>query len=259
MRKFRYFLIALLVLQIAVASTWASKDDCGEPPNQPPKPAVEANKENPGVNNDYDTVVEEEIDPGVIYLSVINGDQPKANKCGLNPSNDPAQWTGWGGPLNADNMTIGEGAGTRNDIVIGGILFERGVGSHAPATLIYPLTGDNYVRFECYVGMSDEKEAGLECGHGGSGVFIFEVDGKEMFKSERLVGGEGGENVPAVKVEFDIPGGAKELMITLADAGDGNSCDHSCLGDAKLLTGRARPVEPGGKAATLWGSIKASY
>jgi hypothetical protein len=80
-----------------------------------------------------------------------------------------------------------------------------------------------------------------------------------MFESERLVGGEGGENVDAVKVEFDIPKGAQELRITLADAGDGVSCDHSCLGDAKLLTGRARAVEPGGKAATVWGQIKASY
>ena len=259
MRKLCYFLVVSVIFQMVVFGAWASKEDCGEQPNVPPKPAVEEDKENPNVNNDYDTVVEEEIDPGIIYLTVINGDQPKANKCGLNPSNDPGQWTGWGGPLNADNMTIGEGAGTRNDIVIGGILFERGIGSHAPATLVYSLTGDNYARFECYVGMSDEKEAGLECGHGGSGVFIFEVDGKEMFESERLVGGEGGENVDAVFVEFDIPKGAQELTITLSDAGDGNSCDHSCLGDAKLITGSARAVEPGGKLSTLWGGIKAAY
>jgi len=252
-----YCLVVLAVFQMAVVGVWASKEDCGAPPNQPAKPAVEVKEEDPNMNNDYDTVIEEEIDPGVIYLSVINGAQPKANACGLNPSGGVL--TGWGGPLDADNMSIGEGMGTRNDIVIGGILFERGVGSHAPATLIYPLTGDDYVKFEGYVGMSDEKEMGLECGHGGSGVFAFEVDGKEMFRSERLVGGEGGQNVDAVFVEFDIPKGAQELTIKLEDAGDGNSCDHSCLGDAKLLTGRARAVEPGGKATTTWGRIKASY
>ncbi len=251
--------MVLVIFQIAVAGVWASKDDCGEQPNVPPIPAVEVDKEDPNVNNDYDTFIEEEIDPGVIYLSLINGDQPKANACGLNPSNDAAQWTGWGGPLDADNMTIGEGAGTHNDIVIGGILFERGIGSHAIGTFVYPLTGDNYVKFEGYVGMSDEKEMGLECGHGGSGVFVFDVDGKEMFESDLLVGGEGGENVDAVFVEFDIPGGAKKLTITFGDGGDGVSCDHSCLGDAKLLTGRARAVEPGGKATTVWGRIKASY
>lgn len=259
MKKRYCCLIAFAIFQIAVVGAWASKADCGDPPNVPAKPVVEANKESPNVNNDYDTFIEEEIDPGVIYLSLINGDQPKANACGLNPSNDPGQWTGWGGPLNADNMTIGEGAGSRNDIVIGGILFERGIGSHAIGILVYPLTDDNYVRFEGYVGMSDEKEMGLECGHGGSGIFVFDVDGKKMFESERLVGGEGGENVDAVFVEFDIPGGAKELTITLGDAGDGNSCDHSCVGDAKLLTAGARAVEPGGKATTVWGRIKASY
>jgi hypothetical protein len=257
MKKLCYGIAVFVVFQMAIVVAWASKEDCGDPPNMPAKPAVEAKEESPNINNDYDTIVEEEIDPGVIYLTVINGAQPKANACGLNTSGGTL--TGWGGPLDADNMTIGEGAGTRNDIVIGGILFERGIGSHAIATLIYPLTGDDYARFECYVGMSDEKEAGLECGHGGSGVFIFDVDGKEMFKSELLLGGEGGENVDAVFVEFDIPAGAKELTITLSDGGDGNSCDHSCLGDAKLLTGAARAVEPAGKATTAWGRIKASY
>ena len=259
MKNLCYCLVVLAVFQVAVVSAWASKEDCGEPPNQPAKPAVEVKEEDPNVNNDYDTLIEEEIDPGVIYLTVINGDQPKPNACGLNPSNDALQWTGWGGPLDADNMTIGEGAGTRNDIVIGGILFERGIGTHAVAILIYPLTGDDYVKFEGYVGMSDEKEMGLECGHGGSSDFTFEVDGKEMFKSDRLVGGEAGQNVDAVFVEFDIPRGAKELTITIGNGGDNIDCDHACLGDAKLLTARARAVEPGGKAATTWGRIKASY
>jgi len=258
-KKLCYGLIAMALLQIFAVSAWASKADCGEPPNAPPKPATEVDEENPGVNNDYDQFVEEEIDSKIVYLSLINGSQPEPNGCGLNPSNPPAAWTGWGGPLVADNMTIGEGANTGNDIVIGGILFERGIGSHAVGTLVYALTARDYVKFEGYVGMSDEKEAGLECGHGGSGDFTFEVDGKEMFKSEKLVGGEAGLNVDAVKVEFDIPGGAKELTIILGDAGDGNSCDHSAVGDAKLLLAGARPVEPGGKAAALWGWIKASY
>ncbi len=156
-------------------------------------------------------------------------------------------------------MTIGEGAGSRNEIVIGGTYFERGIGSHAPGKLIYDLTGDIYKKFSCYIGMSDEKDAGLECGHGGSGIFIFSIDGKQVYKSDLLKGGEAGKNTPAVKVEFDIPSGAKELQIDLTDGGDGNSCDHSALGDPKLLTAAAMSVEPGNKSATLWGSIKGLY
>jgi hypothetical protein len=250
--------MVLAVLQMLAVSAWADKADCGELPNVPPKPSTEVNEESPNTQNDYDEVVEEEIDRGIIYLSLINGNQPTPNACGLNPKNELAQWTGWGGPLNADNMTIGEGPGTRNDIIIGGVLFERGVGTHAIGIIVYDLTGMDYTRFEGYVGMADEKDP-AECGHGGSCDFTFEVDAKEMFKSEVLLGTEGGENVEAVKVEFDIPSNAKELTITIGDGGDGVSCDHGCVGDAKLLTSGARPVEPGDKAATLWGRIKASY
>ena len=80
-----------------------------------------------------------------------------------------------------------------------------------------------------------------------------------MFKSELLTGGAAGVNTPALLVTFDIPSGAKELTIEMQDGGDGNGCDHSCLGDAKLLTRAALSVNSDKKATTLWGSIKASY
>ena len=158
MKRIYYCLIVLAVFQIAVASAWASKADCGAQPNDPPKPAVKVAAEDPNVNNDYDKVVKENTQAGIVYLTLVNGDQPTPNKCGLNPSNPAGEWTGWGGPLDADNMTIGEGPGTRNDIVIGGVLFERGFGAHSIGRYVYPLTGGNYARFECYVGMSDEKD-----------------------------------------------------------------------------------------------------
>ena len=260
MQKFCYFLVALFALQLAVTSTWATREECGDLANAPAKPIEEVDEDDLNFNNDYDTIVEEEIGPGVVYLTLINGDQPTPNACGLNPSNDAGLWTGWGGPLNADNMTIGEGAGSRNEIVIGGTYFPRGIGAHAVGTMVYDLTGMNYATFEGYVGMSDEKDVGLECGHGGSGDFTFEVDGDEMFKSEVLKGSDGaGANQPAVKVEFSIPAGAQELTVIFGDGGDGNSCDHSCLGDGKLLTASARAVGPNGKMAALWGGIKASY
>jgi len=261
MQRFYCFLIVLLVFQLAFISAWASKEDCGEPPNVPPIPIKEVNNEVFNVLNDYDEVVEESTGNGFIYLTAINGDQPKPNACGLNPSGGTL--AGWGGPLNADNMTIGEGAGSRNDIVIGGTYFERGIGSHSIATFIYDLTGAKYVKFEGYVGMSDEKDVGGggadSCGQDGTGDFIFDVDGTEMFASETLAGTTGGENTEAVKVEFDIPAGAKELTITFGDGGDGNGCDHSAMGDAKLMTSAAGAVEPGAKVTTLWGGLKASY
>jgi hypothetical protein len=241
----------------SAVGVWAAKGDCGDPPNEPAKPAEKVDTDDPNVQNDYSDMVAETA--GAVYLTVINGDQPTPNACGLNPSNDAAEWTGWGGPLDADNMTIGEGAGSRNDIVIGGILFERGIGTHTVGTFVYDLTGGDYIKFEGYVGMADEKDP-TECDHGGSGDFTFTVDGTEMFKSDVLTGTEGGENVAAVMVEFDIPAGASELVIVCGDGGDGNGCDHSALGDAKLLiAGVETAVKPGGKLSTSWGAIKALY
>ena len=44
----------------------------------------------------------------LIFPSLV-ASQPKPNKCGLSPKNPEAEWTGWGGPIDTDNATIGEG------------------------------------------------------------------------------------------------------------------------------------------------------
>jgi len=253
-----FLAVAVLVSLGLAANVYAAREDCGDLPNPPQKPAQKVNKDDPNKNSDYDTVVEEDERPGVVYLSVINGDTPKPNACGLNPSNDAAEWTGWGGPLNADNVTIGEGVGTRNEIIIGGTYFPRGVGTHAAARLVYDLTGGDYRKFEAYIGMSDEKDP-TECNVGGTSEFIFSVDGKQMFKSDVLAGTEGGKNVPALFVEIEIPNGAKELEIRITVGPDDACGDHSALGDAKLLTPQALAVEPANKLPTTWGKIKGRY
>ena len=227
-------------------SVHAGKADCANLIGRGAKPVREVGWEEVGIQNDYDEVVKEDDRTGVTYLTFIGGSTPRPNRCGLNSKNSGDEWTGWGGPLDTDNATIGEGAGTRNEIVIGGVYFERGIGSHAVATIIYDLSGDDYLKFEGYIGMSDEKDPG-ECGHGGSGHFVFNIDGKEVFKSGRLLGTDGGRNVEAVKVEIDIPANARELEIIMGDGGDGISCDHSAIGDAKLLNAQALTVEPANK------------
>ena len=249
----------IVMLSIGLAfSVSAGKADCENIDGDGAKPVKEVGKEDAAAQNDYDEVVEEDDRQGVTYLAFIGGSQPKPNNCGLNPKNAEAEWTGWGGPIDTDNATIGEGGGTRNEIVIGGIYFERGIGSHSVATVVYDLSGGDYLKFEGYVGMSDEKDP-AECGHGGSGDFIFSVDGKEVFKSDTLMGTDGGDNVEAVRVEFDIPANAKELEIIMGDGGDGAGCDHSAIGDAKLLNAQALAVEPANKLPTIWGHLKDSY
>lgn len=197
---------------------------------------------------------------GVVYLALAGGSSSKPNACGLVPKNDKAKWAGWGGPLVDDNASIGEGPGTRNFITIGGVRFERGIGTHAAAQFVYDLTGASYSKFSGYVGMDDEKDGGLaapECGNGGSSDFIFSVDGKQMAKSGALKGVDAKAQVPAMLIEFVIPAGSKELVIDITDGGDGNSCDHADIGDPKLaLAGSATAVDPVGKSALTWGDLK---
>jgi hypothetical protein len=252
------FALGILLIVGLVFSVYADKSDCTNLDGDGAKPITKVADEDPGVQNDYDMVIEEDDRAGVVYLALIGGSQPKANGCGLIPKNPVGEWTGWGGPLNFDNATIGEGATTRNHIVIGGIYFERGFGVHAVGTFVYDLTGDDYVKFEAYVGMSDEKDPG-DCGHGGSSHFTFSVDGNEVVATETLQGAVDGENVEAFKVEFDIPANAEELTIVMGDGGDGIGCDHSAIGDAKLITSQATAVEPANKLPTIWGHLKARY
>ena len=82
---------------------------------------------------------------------------------------------------------------------------------------------------------------------------------KQVFKSEQLLGTDGGKNVDAVKVEFDISANAKELEIIMGDGDDEISCDHSAIGDTKLLNAQALAVEPANKLPTIWGHLKDSY
>lgn len=258
MKRAFFCIMAVAVLQMFAVSAWADRADCGPLPNEPEKPLEKVAVQDPTVNNDYDTVVRENTQAGIVYLTLVNGSQPTPNACGLNPSNDPAEWAGWGGPLDGDNVTIGEGPGTRNEITIGGVYFERGFGTHSIGTFVYPLTGGNYDRFHGYVGMSDEKDPD-ECDHGGSGIFTFTVDGTEMFASELLLGTDGGVEVAPVEVSFDIPAGAQELVVVAGDGGDGNSCDHSAVGDPKLIPPGLTSVSPTGRLSTTWGDIKSSY
>lgn len=218
----------------------------------------------PAKNVSFTKEVKADTKAGVVYLA-INGATPKADDCGLKAKNDAAQWTGWGGPLDSDNMSIGEGKGTRNLITIAGVRYERGLGTHAAATFVFDLTGGSYASFSAVVGMDDEKDGPIaggkytapECGHGGSSDFIFSIDGKEVKKSAVLKGVVDGNNGPPEEIKFDIPSGSKELTIRVTEGGDGASCDHADVGDAKLIPKSAGVgVEPKGKLAVSWGTIK---
>ena len=232
--------LLLATLCLTVFGARVREKVCVELEGNGDKPIRAVNAESLHVANDYDTIVSADTRDGVVYLSLIGGSQPRPNACGLTPKNPRAEWTGWGGPLDTDNATVGEGPGFRNKIVTGGYYFARGLGAHAVSTLVYDLSGDTYTRFEGWIGMSDEKDPGNRfCDDGGSSTFTFLLDGREVRRPLTLQGIIDREvNPRPVKVAFDIPSTARELKIVMGDGGDGINCDHPVIGDAKLLTSR---------------------
>ncbi|MBT7097769.1 hypothetical protein HN937_10375 [Candidatus Poribacteria bacterium] len=198
-------------------------------------------------------------DANAVYLSVVGGDTPTPNDCGLLASNDPALWMGWGGPLDVDNASIGEGPGTRNFVTIGGTRYARGIGTHSDATFGFDLSGGNYERFMAYVGMDDEKDAGAagagdSCGFGGTSEFTVSVDGSVVFESGLVTGMSGADNVAPVLVDVDVTG-ASDLEIAITGGDDGIGCDHAAIGDPKLQSS-STAVDPAGKTTTTWSTLK---
>ncbi len=137
---------------------------------------------------------------------------------------------GWG-QAHADRSV--DGAALR----IGGRTFEHGIGTHAESTIPLELQG-NGSHLSAWVGVDDETDKR------GSVVFHVEADGKELWNSGVMHGGDA-----AKEVSLDIAG-AKVLVLHVTDAGDGIDYDHADWADAKveMKEGKPRlqlpPVEP---------------
>ena len=99
----------------------------------------------------------------------------------------------------------------RRDLLIesGGVIFSTGIYAHAPAEHRYDLGGKwNRLKGLC----------GLASGSRGSVVFVISLDGKEKWRSRTTKSGA------LRRYDIDLTG-AKELRLTVEDAGDGTGSD----------------------------------
>ena len=86
--------VCCLFFALATYMVEAGVTSCSPISDKPAKPAKKVAKEDVKVENDYDKVIAPKEGEGVHYLTVVSGDSPKPNKCGLLASNDPAKWAG---------------------------------------------------------------------------------------------------------------------------------------------------------------------
>lgn len=127
--------------------------------------------------------------------------------------------------LDPISATQGWGTLQRNQSVwekpmtIAGTHFLRGLGTHAPAELVYALDGA-YRHFEAWVGLDSAVR--------GSVTFDVYVDGVKRWESGRMQ-----YNDPPRRVEVELEN-AKELRLLAGDAGDDMQGDHANWGDVIL-------------------------
>lgn len=129
--------------------------------------------------------------------------------------------SGWG-------VAVANRSCTTNAITLAGTSYTNGVGVHATSVLHLQLDGGSR-RFHAVCGVDS-----LSANKRGSVVFRVMADGRSLFQSPKLAGGDAG-----VPVDLDVQG-VKRLTLLALDGGDGIDHDHADWADASLdVTGTA--------------------
>jgi alpha-galactosidase len=158
---------------------------------------------------------------GVVLIAVALAGRAQAENFGLDTLDLTQVQQGWG-EAHANKSVDG------NPLSVGGKRYEHGVGTHAVSTLRIGL-GGKAERFTATVGVDDE------IGKQGSVTFKISGDGKVLWESGVLRGGDPGKEV---SVELR---GVKTLILSAGDAGDGMNYDHADWADAKIVMTEGKP------------------
>ncbi|MGL5550608.1 MAG: NPCBM/NEW2 domain-containing protein, partial [Culicoidibacterales bacterium] len=111
------------------------------------------------------------------------------------------------------------------------IIYDKGLGTHANAEIVYQLPVDQYVRFQSYIGIEHDMSHRT-----GTVTFEVYVDGEKRYDSGVMKAGH-----PQKYFSLDITG-ASELKLVVTDAGNGNGADHATWGNPVLLSVSEVPV-----------------
>ncbi len=125
------------------------------------------------------------------------------------------------GPVEKDTSNGESKAGDGHPITIGGAVYPKGLGAHAPGSIEYYAAG-TCTSVSADVGVDDEKTAK------GSVTFEIWADGNKVADSGRLTTDD-----PAKHLTADV-GGASFVRLIVTDGGDGNDSDHADWADARI-------------------------
>lgn len=170
--------------------------------------------------------------PFVVFRILAPGEAPATRKAAMLPDfngtlylstlNPVSVEQGWGNL--ETNVTV-----DRNRMELRGKSFRYGLGTHAPAKLLYDIP-PGYDWFEATVGIDDETG-----GHGSVVVSVY-LDGQQIFESPVLTG----LSEPAV-VRIPLRG-AQQIMLAADATSDGQRFDHVDWAEARFVKGPSAPA-----------------
>ncbi|MES2439965.1 MAG: glycoside hydrolase family 97 catalytic domain-containing protein [Verrucomicrobiota bacterium] len=116
---------------------------------------------------------------------------------------------------------------------VGGVVFKRGAGVHAPSAGSFMTDGKSPLRFKARVG-ADDSAAGA-----GSVAFQIFADDRKLYDSGLIRKGDAAKDV-----DVDLTG-HKQINLIVTDGGDGMNSDHADWCDARFVhTGAAPQLVP---------------
>ncbi|WP_329530826.1 NPCBM/NEW2 domain-containing protein [Streptomyces sp. NBC_01450] len=125
------------------------------------------------------------------------------------------------GPVERNTSNGESAAGDGHPITLGGVVYAKGLGAHAPSAVEY-YTGKRCRTVTADVGVDDEK--------GANGTVAFEIwaDGTLVASTGVLTNA-----MPAQPVSADVTG-AEVVRLVVTDGGDGVDSDHADWANARL-------------------------
>lgn len=214
-----------IVLKGGQAFPWDVSFEKINPPPVPPKSELTSQhfELTDDISTDEDTAY---------YLSLVSG-HPET----LLPVNDMNEWAGWSETAvvlyNAETGVWEKTKEGQRPYKPDGFvenesikLFDHWMYSHAESRIVYDISDGTYTQFSGYFLMPNP------CDGVASVELIFLADAVEVYNSGIIVASQ--QNSQPY-VSFNIPAGTKTLTMRVTDGGDGNSCDHWILGNARLL------------------------
>jgi len=154
-------------------------------------------------------------------LRIVGNEPPRPKGSTFLSEQTPIYAANGLGPVERDMNNGATAAGDGMPIKIRGQTFDKGLGTAAPAAVIYRL-GGKCSRFTAQVGV-DDATAGQ-----GSARFQVLADGEMLFDS-----GNVNSTSPAAAIDVDLTG-KRRLKLLVTNADDGSAQDRASWGDARV-------------------------